>query len=211
MKIEKINKDKIKVTLSNDDLLANDVDFHSFMSDSEETHSLFLNVLKKAEMDYNFSTENYRLKVETVALANGNFIMTITRELDKPLSNIEHRNPKANIKISNDLSSSVIYKFNNFEDFELFNVSICNNKSFNTNILFKDSILYKYRDSYYLIFKNINIKYPNKLKLFFSSIIEFGTYYEYSDVFIAKLYENGKVIFKTKAIQNYNKYFNPEQ
>ena len=33
MKFEKVNKDKMRVTLSRDDLEANDIDFHSFMSD----------------------------------------------------------------------------------------------------------------------------------------------------------------------------------
>ena len=42
MKFEKINDDKIKITLSSADLEANDLDLHSFMSDSSETQSLFL-------------------------------------------------------------------------------------------------------------------------------------------------------------------------
>lgn len=211
MKIEKINKDKIKVTLNNDDLLANDIDFHSFMSDSEETHSLFLNVLKKAETDFDFSTDNYRLRVETIALANGNFVMTITRELDKISSLGINKKPKANIKIPNHITSSVIYKFQTFDDFELFiNYINKNSLDLNINVLFKDTILYKYNNCYYLIFKEINVKYPNKLKKLFSSIVEFSTYVDFSDIFIAKLYENGKVIFDKKAIQNYNKYFNPE-
>ena len=64
MKFEKVNNDKIKVTLSKADLEANDIDMHSFMSNSEETQSLFLSVLDKAERDYGFSTDNYKLKVE---------------------------------------------------------------------------------------------------------------------------------------------------
>lgn len=79
MKFEKVNNDKMKITLSSADLEANDIDFHSFMSNSNETQSLFLAVLDKAERDYGFSTENYQLKVETLALDNGNFILTITR------------------------------------------------------------------------------------------------------------------------------------
>ena len=79
MKFEKVNNDKMRVTLSRDDLKANDIDLHSFMSDSSETESLFLAVLNKAEQDYGFSTDNYRLKVETFAMDDGNFILTITR------------------------------------------------------------------------------------------------------------------------------------
>ena len=49
MKFEKVNNDKIKITISSDDLEANNIDFHSFMSNSNETQSLFLSVLDKAE------------------------------------------------------------------------------------------------------------------------------------------------------------------
>ena len=66
MKFEKVNEDKMKITLSKSDLEENNIDFHSFMSNSDETQSLFLSVLDKAEREYGFSTENYRLKVETI-------------------------------------------------------------------------------------------------------------------------------------------------
>ena len=68
MKFEKVNNDKIKITLNSKDLEANDIDFHSFMSNSSQTQSLFLAVLDKAERDYGFSTDNYQLKVETVVI-----------------------------------------------------------------------------------------------------------------------------------------------
>ncbi len=73
MKFEKISKDKIKVTISIDDLDKNDIDFNSFMADSEETQSLFLDVLDTAERDYGFITQNYDLKIETIALSDRNF------------------------------------------------------------------------------------------------------------------------------------------
>ena len=53
------------------------------MSDSSETQSLFLSVLDKAEKDYGFITDNYQLKVETYALDNGTFMLTITRSRSK--------------------------------------------------------------------------------------------------------------------------------
>ena len=73
MKFEKISKDKIKVTITLDELNRNDIDFNSFMANSKETQSLFLDVLNTAEKDYGFSTDNYDLKVETIALSDRNF------------------------------------------------------------------------------------------------------------------------------------------
>lgn len=131
MKFEKINKDKIKVTLDNEDLIKNCIDLHSFMSNSKESHSLFLDVLEKAEKDYGFSTENYNLKVETLALSDGNFILTITRILESDLQNHELLEKKLRVtrKKHNEKISVAIYKFNTFDDF-------CNlTQSLNTSTL----------------------------------------------------------------------------
>ncbi len=37
MRFEKLNEDKIRITLSNEDLIKKDIDFHSFMSNSLES------------------------------------------------------------------------------------------------------------------------------------------------------------------------------
>ena len=67
MKFEKLNKDKMRVTLSRDDLEANDIDFHSFMSDSHETETLFLAVLDKAEQPINLGDAT---KIKSLSIAN---------------------------------------------------------------------------------------------------------------------------------------------
>ena len=207
MKFEKLNKDKIKVTLNTDDLTANDIDFHSFMSNSDETHSLFLDVLEKAEKDYGFSTENYNLKVETVALANGNFILTITRVLDNEL-NTEPIRKKLHVsrKIPVVENSSIIYKFNSFDDFCNFSLALDNTSLINYKKIAKDYILYNYQNKYYLIMSNINIK-SRELKNLFSLITEFATYVSSNDTYIAKLHEIGSIVFNKKAIQTCIKYF----
>ena len=209
MKFEKVNNDKIKITLNSADLKANDIDLHSFMSNSTETQSLFLAVLDKAEKDYGFSTNNYQLKVETLALDNDNFILTITRCLSKNLLNAtnEKRKVKVSRKVPNLSSASLAYKFNSFEDFCDFVGFINSSKITDINKISKSSILYFYNSSYFLIFQNINIKYPF-LKKVCSSITEFATYIDYSDSFSGKLYESGTLIIKNNVIKVGSKYFN---
>lgn len=209
MKFEKINKDKIKVTLNSDDLSKNCIDFHSFMSNSDETHSLFLDVLDKAEKDYGFSTKNYNLKVETVALSDGNFILTITRALDSDAENKSdtyvRKKLRVNRKLPKDFSSSVVYKLSSFDDFCSLTNAIYTNPLIDIKSICKDSFLYSYNNSYYLVFKEINSSAG--LKILFSLITEFATYVDSSYSFIAKLHENGKIIFEHNAIQNCIKYF----
>lgn len=209
MKFEKLSKDKIKVTINTDDLDYNNIDFSDFMTNSDETHSLFLHVLETAEKDYGFSTENYNLKVETVALSNGNFSLTITRVLDNVANSevVSPKKPRVSRKIPNINSTSVIYKFNSFDDFCNLSNSLNNSTLFNYKQISKDSVLYYYKDKYYLLLKEINIKFHN-LKGLFAIFTEFATYVNSSNIFNAKLYESGKVIFKKRALQNCIKYFN---
>lgn len=204
MKFEKVNNDKIKITLSNADLEANDIDYHSFMSDSYETRSLFLSVLDKAERDYGFSTDNYQLKVETLALENGTFILTITRSLaPNDTSKRKLRVSRKTPKIS---SQSLIYKFNDFEDLCNFIRSLNNNISVDFKNVSKNNLLYLYNNNYYLVFDRVNIDNPY-LKIIYSSITEFATYVKYSNVFVAKMRESGKLLMDKNAIKICQKYF----
>lgn len=209
MKFEKVNDDKIKITLSTADLEANDIDFHSFMANSNETQSLFLTVLDKAERDYGFSTDNYQLKVETIALDNGTFILTITRSRainDRVSSDISKKKFKISRKVPSSAATSLIYKFNTFEDFCSFVETSSSISLPNLDKVSKTSMLYCYDQCYYLVFNNVNMKYPN-LKVISSTITEFATYINYSAAFVAKLHEAGTLVIKDHVFRVFNKYF----
>ena len=208
MKFEKVNNDKIKITLSSADLEANDLDFHSFMSDSNETQSLFLAVLDKAEKDYGFSTDNYQLKVETLALDNGNFILTITRSRVPSTSeaNGEKKRFKVSRKVPNLTSAWLIYKFNSFEDFCDFIKYLSSSELSDVNKGSKSPMFCRYKTYYHLIFNNINVKSPH-LKAMYSAITEFGTYVDFSDALAAKLHESATLVIKDHVIEVCSKYF----
>ena len=204
MKFEKVNNDKIKITLSHADLEANDIDYHSFMSDSNETRSLFLSVLDKAEKDYGFSTDNYQLKVETIALENGTFVLTITRS--RATNDPQKKRLRVSRKKTNISSQSLIYKFNSFDDLCSFSNSLQTYLFLDLKIIAKSNTLYLYNNKYYLVFDKINIDYPD-LKILYSSITEFATYIQFSDVFVAKMKESGKIIIKNNALATCKRYF----
>lgn len=208
MKFEKLNNDKLKITLNTADLKANDIDFHSFMANSDETQSLFLEMLDKAEKDYDFATDNYHLKVETLALDNGNFILTITRSRNSisSVSIPEKKRFKVSRKVPSLTSASLIYKFNTFEDVCGFANFLSKSSLHDVDAVSKTSMLYCYNSCYYLIFNNINVKYPH-LKSLYSAITEFATYVDYSDTLAAKLHESAALIIKNHVIQVCSKYF----
>ena len=81
MKIEKLNENKIKITLSIHDLEEKDINFHDFMSNPIETQDLFLLMLQEAEEKVGFKTKNCKVKIEALAMTEDNFVLTITKIL----------------------------------------------------------------------------------------------------------------------------------
>ncbi len=73
MQIEKLNENKIRITLNLEDLKENNIDLHSFMASSIESQDLFYNMLDKAEREVGFKTENYKLMIEALAIPNRKF------------------------------------------------------------------------------------------------------------------------------------------
>ena len=68
MKIEKLNENKIRITLNMDDLKERDIDFHSFMSNSIESQGIFLDMLDTAQKEVGFNTDDCRIMIEALAL-----------------------------------------------------------------------------------------------------------------------------------------------
>ena len=83
MKFEKLNEDKIRITLSSQDLIDKDIDFHSFMSNSIKSQDLFLDILEEAEKKVGFVTKDYKVRIEALAMNDGDFIFTVTRTLSE--------------------------------------------------------------------------------------------------------------------------------
>lgn len=68
MKIEKLNENKIRITLNIEDLAERDIDYHSFMSNSIESQEIFLDMLNTAEKEVGFCTDDSRIMIEALAL-----------------------------------------------------------------------------------------------------------------------------------------------
>lgn len=205
MRFEKLNEDKIRITLNKKDLEKKDIDFHSFMANSIDSQDLFFDVLDEAEKEIGFITKNYQIRIEALAMASGEFIITVTRSVP---DNISKTPTKKKLSIRKKSfahkSSQLVYEFYSFEDFCSF-VESFSNSSLSTNIA-KNIILYLYDNTYYLVLKNINLSYPC-LTHFYSFITEFATCNTNPDLFIIRLQEFGKIIMKHNAIKTGIEFF----
>lgn len=207
MKIEKLNENKIRITLDLTDLEENHIDFHTFMSNSIESQKIFLDMLDKAEKEVGFVTEDYRVMIEALSMSNGSFVLTVTR-FDPEKNNSTYKKKTINIKRKMSVinTKKAIYCFNSFDEF----CSFCG--FLNNNILkymndFADAIsLFEYNSKYYLVISNIHVN-TNLLRTFCSSITEFARFIDDASLFENKLLEYGNLIIKDNAIDTCIKHF----
>lgn len=206
MKFEKLNENKIRITLTIQDLAEKEIDFHVFMSNSAEAQDVLLDMLEQAKKETGFDPEDYNLKVEALVMADTNFIFTITKLPPEEKSKISKR--KFTVKRKNIVPSSTqaVYCFNSFDDFNDFLVFLSKNTLLNYKKLAKSITLYEYKEKYYLLMNNINTEFINKIK-FYTCITEFAKCVTNSKVFASKLKECGTLIMKNNALEIGFKHF----
>ena len=206
MKFEKLNENKIRITLTIQDLAEKEIDFHVFMSNSAEAQDVLLDMLEQAKKETGFDPEDYNLKVEALVMADTNFIFTITKLPPEEKSKISKR--KFTVKPKNIVPSSTqaVYCFSSFDDFNDFLVFLSKNTLFNYKKLAKSITLYEYKEKYYLLMNNINTEFIDKIK-FYTCITEFAKCVTNSKVFASKLKECGTLIMKNNALEIGFKHF----
>ena len=207
MRIEKLNENKIRIFLNLDDLKEKNIDLHDFMSNSQESQNLFLDMLTLADEEVGFNTHNYKLIIEAFASSDGYFVLTITRVKPEGTTMSKVHSPKVKRKITTPSKTLSIYKFNTFDEFCEFCKYISSSSLSNFISTLKKSSLYLYNDNYYLILNDLKLNTSELKKLAFI-MSEFGNSVRNEFLFERKLKEYGKVIMPKNAILTCLKYFN---
>lgn len=207
MKIEKLNENKIRITLNMNDLKEKNIDFHSFMSNSLDSQSLFLDMLAQAEEEVGFVTKDYKIMIEALATSEGDFILTVTRFVpDTEKDNLKRKKVKTSRKFTKLNKEVSIYCFKTFDDFTDYCTSLDEGLFEDLKKSFANSILYSYNSNYYLLLKDISAS-PTLINKFSSDIAEFATTVHNPKLFSKKLSEYGKIIMKKNAIKLCKKHF----
>lgn len=210
MKFEKLDENKIRITLSMHDLEEKDINFHDFVSNSIETQDLFLDMLEEAEEKIGFKTRNCKVKIEALAMTEDDFVLTVTKIVPdnnkKRLYVSPKKKPKAKRKCTNIKSNYLIYKFNSFDDYCNFIEFIIHNKFSNLSKIAQKISVFLYNDLYYLVLDNLNPEYQD-INKFYTGITEFGSYIASADLFISRLCESGTTFIKNNAFKKSLSYF----
>ena len=208
MKIEKLTENKIRIILKRDDFKDKKININEILLTTPESQKLFLEILNKAEKEVDFDTTGHKLLIEAYSETSDIFIFTITKYLEKELNEKINNKKLLTIRKKKQVfnSSSLIYKFGDFESFCEFCDFIHNNHNINTQKLYKSAILYLYNNTYYLSIDGINLS-SSSLIVFHTIILEFSNFTKYTKNFRFKLKEHGKVIIKNNAVDTGIRYF----
>ena len=199
MKIEKLTDNKIRIILNIDDLVKKNIDVQSLIKNTNKTHIFFEKLLKQAQKEVDFNTDDSQLLIEAFISSEGFFILTFTKISNK-LRQKKLSLPKVKRKLSNPTSTTAIYQFSCFEDYCNFCTYVSNTKLKCLKKFAKYISLYEYNSKYFLVFSCINLNYEFAA-LFYTSISEFAKLASNSAYFKSMLVEYGKVIFKNNAIE----------
>ena len=203
MKFEKLSEYKLRITVSNDELLENsNGDLDNFMSNPSKARKSFLEILDKAEDEVGFHIDNNRIRIDAKSMYNGDFIFTITKLIPKS-KNSKKVKP---LKIPIQKDNTLVYNFVDIEHFFNFCNFLKAQKINRLREFCKTIELYKYNGSYALICLNINQNYRYLGKLY-SGITEFGNFLTSQESVAMLIKEHGSLVISHNAIYTSQKNF----
>ena len=149
MKIEKLTDNKIRIIINFEELSEKNIDIFNLPDSKEKIYDLFDGILKEADKQVGFNTQDCRLLIEAFSSSEGYIIFTFT----KYKSNIKPEKTTKKLRLKRKTYknnyTNAIYKFNNFEEFCNF-CTYCNKtKLSDLKQLAKNISLYEYNNFYY--------------------------------------------------------------
>lgn len=215
MKIEKINENKVKITLTIEELKQRKINIQEIEKDAELARDLFLDLIEESNIHHDFVIEDSQLYIEASSDNNNLFIVTITKVdnipeissysslekkfskktnsknlLSKETSNSRQSKEKFNYKVD-----SHIYTFESLDNILDMCLALKQEKLF----LGKNS-LYKDNNKYFLIFSKSSVKNSKFVKTFIF-LSEYCNEYYTSNMFEVSVREKCKLVIEKNALQ----------
>jgi adapter protein MecA 1/2 len=207
LKVEKINENKVRITLSIDELTQRHISLSDLEKDTIKAKKLFLELIEESNLESSFIFEHAQLFVEAATDNNDFFIVTITKMDDFPdLTKYNLLDEGFSKKTISKPSTNLVYPINfNIFSFECLDnlLDMCDILKKTKSFLGKNS-LYKLDNRYFLIFSKYSIKNSKFLRTY-SIINEFCLCNYESPLYEASLIEKAKLIISDKALQTLTK------
>lgn len=114
MKIEKINDNQIRCTLSHQDLVERELKLSELAYGSEKAKALFHDMMQQASFEVGFEAENIPIMIEAIPVSRETLVLIITK-VDNP-DELDSRFKKVPLDGSGDNKDSIISHFNQLAD-----------------------------------------------------------------------------------------------
>ena len=172
MKVEKINDNKIRITLTFEELEKRKISLSDIEQDSSLAKELFINLIEESNIDTDFIIDDSHLFIEACSDSNNLFVVTVTKidnipelkkysVLEENLKSNNNRKNTSNSKPTKYNVNSYIYSFKSIDDI----LELCQ-KSKSENLFFGRNSLYKHEETYFIIFSRATVKNKKFLKTF---------------------------------------------
>lgn len=206
MKVEKINNNKVKITLTFEELEKRDINIKDIEKNSEIAKNLFVDLIEESNIDEEFEFEDSQLLIEASSDNNNLFVVTITKVDNMPdlrkyslLEKKVKNSKKSKSIVTNYKVDSFIYSFKSIDNI----LALCENAK-DEKLFFGKNSLYKYNDIYFIIFANSSIKNKKFLRTFVFLSEYCENYYSYN-MFSSAIKEKSKLIIANNALQTLSK------
>lgn len=207
MKVEKINENKIRITLTLEELSKRKISIKDIEKNSVLARELFVNLIEEYNLEEDFPLDGSQFFIEARSDSSNLFIVTITKIENMPEVETYDLPKKAKIKKENkkDLNNlkqhlnytidSFVYMFDSLETI----LEMCD-KTKKEKLFFGKNSLYKNENNYFLIFSKSSVKNKKFIKTFVFLSEYCSTYYSY-DIFGISIKEKSKIIIENNALQ----------
>ncbi len=196
MKIEKIADNKVKITVSFEELEKRNITLHDIEVNSTIAKDFFTDLIEESNVDDCFEFEDSQLLIEASADANNTFILTVTKIEDIP--DISSYKKVSDAMLCTRLDSQ-LFEFSSLDMI----LEFCD-KVKDENLYFGTNSLYKYEDRYYILFADTCIKNKKFLKTY-TMLTEYSSRYFSYDLFYTAIIEKSDIVIKNRALQKLRK------
>lgn len=211
MKIEKVNENQIRCTLSKEELADRQIKLSELAYGSEKAKGLFQDMIEQANYEFGFETDDLPLMIEAIPLSGENIILQITKveypeELDTRFSKFSEGEaekeseacilPEFQSEKADDVSNlTKMFEFKKLEQVERLSVVLGGFYS-GENDLYKDESANRF---YLLVQKSHHT--PEEFNKVCNVISEYAIHRKYIAAKEAYLKEHGKLLVGGNALQ----------
>ncbi|MHB8062924.1 MAG: adaptor protein MecA [Ruminiclostridium sp.] len=206
MRIEKVNENVLRVTITQNDLEERNIDLGSLNYNSPAAQELFWDMMERAEEEYGFASTDSQLIFEASPENEDGFVVTITKidsdgefesiqkYIKSKYKNSDLRQKKKKSKVCSALK---IYCFDSIDDLCKLSKRII--------VFYKgESTLFKCKNCYYLLLTGSSTSASQSLDIL---MCEYSTQIGNASFFEGYLNEYGEKIIQDNAIGTLNSYF----